>query len=331
MSLASDRKQHYKTIDKTCYTANTLYLFVHVVYLILFIVSKLWILVYVASAMITIDLLFYLLLKKKKYYLYALGCGNQYLVFIIVCTLMVGFNAGFHFYLIGLCVVSFFTTYFSKNKNVKGSIVWAGMSIAIYLFLYFWTRYNKAHYEISSWLEATLFTIHAISVFAFVVVYLWVFIKYALSLEKKIMNESRTDELTQIHNRYGLYDYFDEENKDNKVLALFDIDDFKVINDTYGHVTGDYIIKKVAEIATSLLGEGFVCRYGGEEFVVVLPESGYFNKLETFRRTIADEEFKFDGHKILYVDLGIFGTYIFYNLDNNSHQWHFHVLLKNIF
>lgn len=46
-------------------------------------------------------------------------------------------------------------------------------------------------------------------VFAFILGYLVVFIRYALSLEKKIMDESRTDELTQISNRYALYDYFE--------------------------------------------------------------------------------------------------------------------------
>ena len=282
--MAAIYDKHYKTINKTCYTANIAYLILHVIYLILFLIAKLYILVFVDAAVIAIYGLFFILLRKKKYYLYALLCGNEYFAFISVTTIMLGFGTGFHFYLIGLCVVSFFTTYFSKDKNSKKSVIWVGLSLAIYLTLYFITKFNTPYYTIDEWLEITLFTIHAVLVFVFVASYLVVFLDYALSLEKKIMNESRTDELTKINNRYGLYDYYDQEkDKSSKVLALFDIDNFKKVNDVYGHAAGDVILKRVAEIATEVLNDAFVCRYGGEEFVIVLDEKGddfFFDRLE---------------------------------------------------
>ena len=227
MAHPYDINNHYKTIRKTCYTANIAYLILRAFYLILFLVSKLWILAGVVGATIIIYLLCFLLMKKKKYYLYALICGNEFFAFIIVTTVMLGFSTGFHFYLIGLSVVSFFTSYFSKDNNIKGSIFWAGLSLIIYLALYFGTSYNGPYYAIDRWLEMTLFATHAVVVFLFVVFYMVTFLKHALSLERRIMNESRTDELTQISNRYCLYDYFSEEtNKSSKVLALFDIDNF---------------------------------------------------------------------------------------------------------
>ena len=297
MSLATDKKQHYKTIKKTCYTANTAYIILHVFYLILFIIARCDVLVYVTAGAIIIDLLSYILMHKKKYYLYALVCGNQYLAFISVTTIMLGFATGFHFYLIGLCIVSFFVAYFSK-KGVRGSLVWAGLSLAIYLTLFFVTEFNKPYYDVPGWLEMTLFTLNAIMVFLFIVYYLVIFIKYALSLEKKIMNESRTDELTQINNRYALYDYFDTEDKSDKVLAILDIDDFKKINDTYGHVFGDHTLTRVAEIATEVLSDSFVCRYGGEEFVMILNADNFLNRLEELRNRIANETIEFEGVKI---------------------------------
>lgn len=301
MSVASDQKRHYKTIDKTCYSANIVYLILHVFYLILFIISKLYILVYVTAGVIAIYALFFILIKKKKYYLYALLCGNEFIAYISVTTIMLGFGTGFHFYLIGLCIVSFFTSYFSKTKDIKGSIMWVGLSLAIYLTLFFITEFNSPYYAIERWLEITLFVTHAVVVFAFVASYLVVFLKYALSLEKKIMNESRTDELTQINNRYALYDFYDTEDKSSMALVLFDIDNFKNINDEYGHVTGDYILKRVAEIATNTLSDSFVCRYGGEEFVAVLSsnkEIPIFDRLEELRKNIEKETFEFEKAKI---------------------------------
>ena len=294
-----DRKQHRKTIKKTCYTANIAYLLVHIFYLILFIISKFEVLIYVDAAVIAIYLLCFLLLQKEKYYIYALVCGNTFFAFVSVTTVMLGFASGFHFYLIGLCVVSFFTSYFSKQNNIKASIFWVGLSLAIYLTLYFVTEFNAPYYMMEMWLEVTLFTVHAVAVFTFIAAYLVVFVRYALSLEKKIINESRTDELTQINNRYALYDYFEqEEDKSSRALALFDIDDFKGINDHYGHVTGDVILQRVAALTAETLNDCFVCRYGGEEFVIVMsPDKhhSFFDRLETLRKAIEAEQFVFEG------------------------------------
>ena len=302
MTTISDKTQHYKTIHKTCLTANIVYMIVHAFYLVLFIIARLDILVYVDAVVIALYGLCFWLLQKRKYYIYALVCGNTFLAFISVTTVMMGFGSGFHFYLIGLCVVSYFTSYFSKKKHVGRSLIWVGLSVAIYLVLYFVTRFNQPYYAVPEWLEITLFTVHAIAVFVFVAAYMTVFLKYALSLERRIINESRTDELTQINNRYSLYDFFDgEESKSSMVLALFDIDDFKHINDTYGHVTGDLVLKKVAELTAKTLSDCFVCRYGGEEFVIVLDDDeqgSALARLESLREAIASETFKSESGEI---------------------------------
>jgi diguanylate cyclase (GGDEF)-like protein len=164
----------------------------------------------------------------------------------------------------------------------------------------------------------TLFITNAIIVFAFVACYLTVFVRYALSLENKIINESRTDELTQISNRYGLYDYYEEiDDKDEQAIALFDIDDFKFVNDHYGHAAGDLVLKRIAEIASDEVGDEFVCRYGGEEFVAVISGS-VLEKLEALRKRIEKEEFEFEGEKIhVTVTIGV----AYYSKDMSLEKW----------
>ena len=298
MSAINDYAGHYKTISRTCYIANIAYLLVRIFYLIVFIVCKFYVLIYYDAATIAFYLLCFYLIKRKKYYPYALLCGNEFFAFIIVCTLYIGFGTGFHFYLLGLSVVSFFATYFSKTKNIRGSILWGVISISIYLTLFFVCKNRIPTYAVESWVETTLFVLHISLAFMFVCFYLFTFTKYALSLENKIMYESRTDELTQLNNRYGLYDYYNQiPYRRSMALALFDIDNFKVINDTYGHITGDHILKRVAEIATSSLSDAFVCRYGGEEFVVVLEKNRCFEQLEILRKNIEKEVFVYEGNK----------------------------------
>lgn len=297
MSASNNETFYYSTIRKTCFTANIAYLILRIFYLVLFLIAGIYSLVWYTAATIVFYLLCFLLMKKKKYYLYALLCGNEYFAYIIAVTLLIGFASGFHLYLIGLSVVSFFATYFSKTKKINNSLLWAGISVGIYLMLFFVTLHNAPKYAIPEWMQATFLAVHIVMAFLFVCFYLVTFTKYTLSLEKKIMLESRTDELTQINNRYGLYDYFaQEEDASSKSLAIFDIDNFKIINDTYGHVAGDFILKRIAEITNEVLAGCFVCRYGGEEFVVVMDSKECYERLEALRKAIENEAIEYEGH-----------------------------------
>ncbi len=91
---------------------------------------------------------------------------------------------------------------------------------------------------------------------------------------------ARKDGLTGIYNRVYNTELFKRVSKEavlkNKSLtvALFDIDKFKNVNDTYGHLAGDEVIKMVARVAEKYAEKfnGFACRFGGEEFLLTLPD-----------------------------------------------------------
>ena len=83
---------------------------------------------------------------------------------------------------------------------------------------------------------------------------------------------SHTDMLTGIANRRAFQTAF-EASEGDRSMAVFDIDRFKVINDTYGHSSGDAAIARVATILSSVFTESCVCaRIGGEEFGVLCPD-----------------------------------------------------------
>ncbi|MBW2968863.1 diguanylate cyclase [Candidatus Woesearchaeota archaeon] len=88
-----------------------------------------------------------------------------------------------------------------------------------------------------------------------------------------------TDSLTGLYNRSYFMQTLKNEltraHKDSKPtsLIIFDIDDFKSFNDTYGHPEGDRILRDIADTAKACFSDvETVCRYGGEEFVVILPD-----------------------------------------------------------
>jgi diguanylate cyclase len=104
---------------------------------------------------------------------------------------------------------------------------------------------------------------------------------------EKVRAESVTDGLTGIYNRKAFDDQIGELVEKNTIsrspfaLLMLDIDDFKKINDNYGHQTGDRVILAVInKCRQSIRGEDFLARYGGEEFAIILPGASLKNAVK---------------------------------------------------
>jgi diguanylate cyclase (GGDEF)-like protein len=101
----------------------------------------------------------------------------------------------------------------------------------------------------------------------------------ALANIDKLEEIANKDFLTKVSNRKYFFEtaqiYFDDANEYNRpsAIAMLDIDDFKSINDTYGHSIGDDVIKALAKLLTdNIKGRDIVARFGGEEFVLYLQD-----------------------------------------------------------
>ena len=93
---------------------------------------------------------------------------------------------------------------------------------------------------------------------------------------------SKTDYLTKLPNRRLMFQKIDEliQNKQDFFVAIADIDKFKIVNDTYGHDKGDVILQDLSERLKLTLGDdGFVGRWGGEEFLIILYGSNEYKAL----------------------------------------------------
>jgi diguanylate cyclase (GGDEF)-like protein len=122
------------------------------------------------------------------------------------------------------------------------------------------------------------------------------------------------DALTEIHNKRSLLEFLERELARSArygrplSLVLFDIDNFKGINDELGHLGGDFTLRELASrIKGNIRREELFARYGGEEFAVVLPETnreGASIFSERIRRTVANQPFQYED-KIYHVTVSL--------------------------
>ncbi len=131
-----------------------------------------------------------------------------------------------------------------------------------------------------------------------------------LSLEMAI-----TDSLTGLYNRRYMESHLTslvqraaDRGKPISVLIM-DIDYFKSVNDTHGHDVGDEVLKEFADrLARNVRGIDLACRYGGEEFIVVMPDTDVafaYSVAERLRREVADKGFRTGGDKTLEITTSI--------------------------
>lgn len=127
---------------------------------------------------------------------------------------------------------------------------------------------------------------------------------------------SVTDALTKLYNRRHFESEFEKEFKRAKrykndlSIAIIDIDFFKKVNDTYGHLCGDYILKETAYLmAQNFRQTDTLFRYGGEEFVVLLTETNANNApvpLERLRKKIENHKYIYDNQELkITVSIGV--------------------------
>ena len=134
--------------------------------------------------------------------------------------------------------------------------------------------------------------------------------------QAKMAEMSTVDELTKLHNRRYFVEVLEGEferarrYETEMALIMMDLDHFKKTNDTYGHLAGDMVLSEIGKILQEHVRRNdLACRYGGEEFAVILPNisrDNIYAAYERFRKIVSEQPFKYESKQFhITVSIGI--------------------------
>ena len=220
----------------------------------------------------------------------------EIIIFSALTELISGGHFGTLTFVIGMVAVIFFMLPYSNRKKHIYQLVGAALAVAISLISVFnYSLYPELmdlvlHH--SSFVKVLNLIITLFSLFYLTNLYL---VELRTTREKLDYN-SNHDVLTGLYNRRffeGIMKRSKEEKETSYSVAMLDVDDFKKINDTYGHETGDRVLAAVSKCIEASLPENAVAvRWGGEEFVIYLPQvdnDRAMEILDVFRTKLSEQ------------------------------------------
>ncbi len=297
-----------KTSVISIYIMITVYCMIHIFLLIYFLIYNIPEMIFVNSTSIIICILNLLIIsdiKKLKIGLTMWVFNSCYFIIAMICVL--GYSKNSIIFLPVLLLLIHFI--FPKKKKYLFTNT---IMVIVTYFISVYAKYNVT----AKYSDAFQFIELINSFFALVLASLIIYLKSSIDDLVKTYNlkqldglveevdvltaEASVDFLTGLWNRRYTEKQLELEDFTNAYIILADIDFFKRVNDSYGHLCGDYVLKEVANLLkSSFRNIDIVCRWGGEEFLIFMKspdKTNVINKLERTRKIIQDANFEFNGN-----------------------------------
>lgn len=302
-----DKDKHSKQIAEY---ANIGLISIHIGLLLMFLGFKAYIMVGVNVLSIATYIYAIKLLKEERVREYLYLIYLEVSLHMMLAIIMMGWDWGFQVHYFVLAPISFLCEYSAQNKKAKTRPMIVSLATAmLFIILRFYTRQFAPVYQVTEREMIDLIYIsNTFIAFGFLIVYMSYYTRFIGRLENKLRNIAEYDELTGLYNRSYMHHILKTIIKAEKVeqaemtVAILDIDNFKQINDTYGHSAGDYVLKKVGNILRTEEKEVFVARWGGEEFLVVQTHYAHirecYERLNNWRKQIEKEKFIYNDKQI---------------------------------
>ena len=283
------------------YLANLSLLIIHLLFLVFYLYNKYIPLIVIDSVSVLLYLYYYFFGIKNST---KFGFLTYFLILIhtILATILFGWEPGFNLWLFAL-ICAFFLPSFGNinNKPVKRPVIMGLFYILTFYILGTITNgYINPLYKISDEEARILYTINSGLTFITILAFTYFYTTREKMNRDLLKYKADYDLLTGLRNRRAMNQLIDDridEHARSFPLAILDIDLFKNINDTYGHETGDIVLRDLANLMKRMECKDIVSsRWGGEEFLILGPSNmtkkEFVEVMNNFRELVEANEFK---------------------------------------
>ncbi|NMT63403.1 diguanylate cyclase [Marinobacter orientalis] len=269
--VRESRPQFWQVAKRCCQLAAT----VDVAFFFLFHLLGSPILAWVNVVSVAMYVVAYRALGKKQNGLAITLIWAEVIIHAGLGVVLIGWESGFHYYLL-MFIPALFVSMRLRGAIAALAGLW-GYYVALYLLMWFIEPLQPI--APGPLLGVYLFNLSV--VFAMFSYLSFFYVTMVTSANRKLRRMATTDPLTGLFNRRHMTCLVEKElarfrrNGHPVAFLVLDIDHFKAINDQYGHETGDRVLEDVAGIIkTRLRTQDLIARWGGEEFLAVLPDTG---------------------------------------------------------
>lgn len=263
-----------KQIQKLAYIENTVIAALVFVMMAIYYFIGATFLVYYSIFVAIVYIAHYYLIRKYQFIKVTWSTYAMLTLYMFICTIFLGYDYGFQLYSMSTIPLIYYIKYISEKfggEDPKPGI-WSIIIVISCLVSSLYSVWNGPIYHIEGIPAITFLGLNLCSVFFFLIGFSQVTTKLIIDSEKKLKNQANYDALTGLANRYSmastLKQAIQEDNSKPLWIAMLDIDDFKKINDQYGHAAGDQVLKKLAKIMKQTCDGCNISRWGGEEFLI---------------------------------------------------------------
>ena len=225
-------------------------------------------------------------------------------LYMCLSTVCLGYGYGFHLYCFSMIPVLFVTEYLAyklHHRSLRAKPI-SFLIAVVYLITTGCTAYFGPAYTIEKKASVFFWAFNTMCVFGFLIFYSGYLIRSVIESEEKLSDMAHKDRLTRLFNRHYMLECLEAETAEHTggFLAISDIDDFKKINDRYGHNAGDAVLRAISESVKKSCPDCLIARWGGEEFLFYSQKPLADGKImmEQMRQTIAAEPIIFEDQSI---------------------------------
>lgn len=312
----NDKYTQQGRINITVFFVNIFLLLCHIFLMIIYCVlgHKFMIGVNILSLLLYIFFIFNCYKNIERY----MGIAFLEIWLHMICGILsFGWTPCYQNWCFGMIAAYFLPSFIPSSKG-KMQLIYTFLIVFSYFFLS--TTFPFMHLSITQDLDivfnSILFIANNSFVFFTIIMFAIFYTNKSNRKEMELTRKADFDELTNLYNRYALSKIGDkliessENENDTYNVAILDIDFFKKVNDTYGHTSGDMVLKQLALLLRQCSSKGIIAgRWGGEEFVLLAPHNisykTFVNFLEKLREKVSKTKFEIEKRKKINLTISI--------------------------